>query len=202
MADLDAEIEAVFGPRAELARRYVDLLVGDGIVRGMIGPREAERIWPRHIFNSTAVVGLIAPDAEVVDLGSGAGLPGIPIALARPDLQVSLLEPMARRVRFLEDVLVSLGVPALSIQHRRAEAADSSSADIVVARAVAPLVRLVDLTFAILRPGGRLLALKGEAAAAEAEQLEQRGGWGTTIHQIEVYGGTATVVEVRRASND
>jgi 16S rRNA (guanine527-N7)-methyltransferase len=158
--------EAVFGDRLPLARRYADLLVTVGVERGLLGPREPSRIWSRHLLNSTAVADLVPPAAAVVDLGSGAGLPGIPLALARPDLHVTLLEPLERRAAFLSEVVAALGIE-VAVVRARAEQSPGADADVVVARAVAPLVRLVPLAAALARPDGVLLALKGTAAAAD-----------------------------------
>jgi 16S rRNA (guanine527-N7)-methyltransferase len=192
-------LEAVFGPQAAKAQHYAELLVTDGIVRGVIGPREAGRIWTRHLFNSAALASLVPPGASVLDLGSGAGLPGIPLALARPDLTVTLLEPMRRRVRFLADVLATLELPTVAIHHSRAELGPPQAAEIVVARAVAALPRLAELAFPLLSPGGVLLALKGAAAQDEADALAAQGKWLSVVHALSAPGEAATVVEVRRA---
>ena len=100
-----AVIEQVFGPAAGQVSRYVDILASDGVARGLIGPREADRLWDRHILNSVAVASLVAREATVVDVGSGAGLPGIPLAVLRPDLRITLLEPLLRRVNFLNETV-------------------------------------------------------------------------------------------------
>jgi len=102
---------AVFGAATEAAVRYVAMLAGDGVVRGLIGPREVPRLWERHVLNSAALAEAVPSGARVVDVGSGAGLPGIPLGLARPDLTLTLVEPMARRVEFLQDVVTALGTP-------------------------------------------------------------------------------------------
>lgn len=157
----------VFGPALPLAQRYVALLAGPGVERGLIGPREPARLWTRHLLNSAALAAFVPADAEVVDVGSGAGLPGIPLALARPDLRVTLLEPMARRVSFLTEVVADLGLATVEVRRGRAEDMATGSVDVVVARAVAPLDRLVAMTVPLLRRGGRLVALKGQGAADE-----------------------------------
>lgn len=203
-AALEAQITRVFASRAELARSYTGLLCTEGIVQGVIGPREAQRIWPRHLFNSAALAELVPEHARVLDLGSGAGLPGIPLALARPDVTVVLMEPLARRVRFLHQALDQLAVPNLSVHRARAEvmAKDRSvsPADVVVARAVAPLPRLVELAFPLLRPDGRLLALKGETAAEEAAEISADRRWDAAVHLIDAFESPASVVEVRRST--
>lgn len=161
---------SVFGDRLPLALRYEAWLAGAGVERGLLGPREAARLWDRHLLNSVAVAALLGPDERVVDVGSGAGLPGIPLALARPDLTVVLLEPLARRAAFLTEVVADLGLaPRVSVLRARAEdhAREKPRYDVAVARAVAPLDRLAGWCLPLLRPGGRLLALKGERAADE-----------------------------------
>jgi 16S rRNA (guanine527-N7)-methyltransferase len=140
------------------------------VERGLIGPREAERIWQRHVLNC-AVIGEVVPaGSDVVDAGSGAGLPGIPLALARPDLRITLLEPMARRVTWLTEVVDELGI-AMRVHRGRAEDPAVRSAlggcDVVTARAVAPMGRLAGWTLPLLRPGGLLVAMKGATAGDE-----------------------------------
>jgi 16S rRNA (guanine527-N7)-methyltransferase len=161
-----SDAEEVFGANFGLAQRYAAMLCGDGVVRGVIGPREPARIWTRHLLNGAALAPWLGTQADVADVGSGAGLPGIPLLLARPDLNLTLVEPMARRVAFLEDVRGALGLE-LNVLHARAQDVPRRSADVVVARAVAPLDRLIAMVFPLLRPGGQLLALKGDRAAEE-----------------------------------
>ena len=154
-----------------LAQAYADRLVGDGIVRGLLGPREAARIWERHLLNSAALAPFLDQGVEVVDLGSGAGLPGIPLWLARPDLSVTLVEPLARRANFLRETVALLGLP-IEVVQCRAEDVPPASADAVVARALAPMERLIPMAVPALRPGGSLLALKGQSAGAEVARAE------------------------------
>ncbi|WP_445167827.1 16S rRNA (guanine(527)-N(7))-methyltransferase RsmG [Mycolicibacterium sp. Dal123E01] len=168
---------AVFGDRIEVARRYADLLAGPGVERGLIGPREVERLWERHILNSAAIAELIEPDARVLDIGSGAGLPGLPIAIARPDLRVALVEPMLRRTEFLDEVVAALGLPIEIVRGRAEEPSvrtRAGGADVVVSRAVASLDKLTRWSLPLLRPGGRMLAMKGERA--DEEVVEGRRG--------------------------
>lgn len=178
-----ASATAVFGDRCEIARRYVAHLVGSGVARGLIGPREAPRIWTRHVLNCAVVADLMPDGARVVDVGSGAGLPGIPLALARPDLQVVLLEPAARRVAWLEEILADLGVSVLVERGRAEEDAVRrrwEGADVVTARAVAPLARLVGWSLPLLRRGGSVVALKGASAdqeiARDTDAVRRLGG--------------------------
>ena len=164
---------ALFGDRLNLARAYADLLAGPGVERGLLGPREVDRLWERHILNSAVLSELIGPEARVVDIGSGAGLPGLPLAIARPDLRVTLVEPMLRRTDFLTEAVESLGI-SVEVIRGRAEDPEVRSrvtgADVVTSRAVADLGKLTRWSMPPLRIGGRMLALKGERAAAEAAE--------------------------------
>ena len=166
-----AEAGSVFGPAVDAAAEYARLLATEGTVRGLIGPREVPRLWERHLLNSAAIASLVPVGARVVDVGSGAGLPGIPLALARPDLTVTLLEPLARRVAFLTECVHRLGLERVTVVRGRAEEGpirrQLGGADVVTARAVAPLDKLAGWCLPLLRPGGLLLAMKGSTAAAE-----------------------------------
>ncbi|WP_460606240.1 16S rRNA (guanine(527)-N(7))-methyltransferase RsmG [Jatrophihabitans fulvus] len=169
---------AVFGDHVADAARYAALLAGDGVAHGHIGPREVPRLWDRHLTNSALLTDLLPHGACFVDVGSGAGLPGLPMALRRPDLKAVLLEPMSRRTRFLDRAVTELGLSdRVSVVRGRADDAgirrDRADNDWVVARAVAPLDRLVGWCLPLLRPGGVLLALKGERAADEATEHER-----------------------------
>ncbi len=168
-----AAAEQVFGDRLGLAQRYADLLAGPGVERGLIGPREVDRLWERHILNSAAVAELIGPDARIVDIGSGAGLPGIPVAIARPDLQVTLVEPMLRRTEFLDEAVATLAIPVEVLRGRAEEPgvrAKVAGADVVTSRAVASLDKLARWSMPLLRPGGQMLAMKGERAEDEVAE--------------------------------
>ncbi len=163
----------VFGDRLPLAQRYAELLSEQGVERGLIGPRETGRLWDRHLLNSAVLAELLTPHCRVADVGSGAGLPGIPLAIARPDIVVTLLEPMARRVAWLEEVITELNLTAEVVRGRAEEAAVRKklvAQDVVTARAVAPIGRLAKWCLPLLRPGGQLLALKGASAAEELER--------------------------------
>ncbi len=165
---------SVFGPALRAAERYAALLATEGVTRGLIGPREVPRLWERHLLNSAAVAEAVPDGARVVDVGSGAGLPGIPLALARPDITLTLVEPMARRVEFLEQVVAELDAPWRVVRGRaeeRAVIAAVGPVDVVTARAVAPLPRLVGWCRGLLRPGASLVALVGTRALEELPAL-------------------------------
>lgn len=177
--------EKLFGDRLALARRFSEHLATSGVERGLIGPREAPRIWDRHVLNCAVVAELVPDGARVVDVGSGAGLPGIPLALARPDLGMVLVEPLARRVEWLRDVIADLG---LEIDVERGRAEESTvrrrweGADVVTSRAVAPLHRLAGWCLPLLRRDGTMLAVKGASAPEEISRdaaAVQRLGGGT-----------------------
>ena len=163
----------VFGPALGLAERYAELLAGPAVQQGIIGPKEPARLWDRHLLNCAAVAELVPDTCSMIDLGSGAGLPGVVIAMLRPDATVVLLEPMARRVAFLEECVRVLGLANTSVCRGRAEeVAGQLAADVVIARAVAPLERLAGLALGLARPGGLVLALKGAGAAEEVARAE------------------------------
>jgi 16S rRNA (guanine527-N7)-methyltransferase len=166
-----SEAESVFGDALEQARQYAELLATDGVTRGLIGPRETERLWDRHLLNCAVVAELLPERGVLVDIGSGAGLPGIVLAMLRPSLDVILLEPLLRRSVFLEECVATLELSNATVVRARAEdkAAAHIKADIATARAVAPLDRLVGWAAPLLRPGGELLAIKGQSAEEEIE---------------------------------
>lgn len=170
MSGTEAVVRAVFGPETDTISVYVDILASRGIEWGLLGPREIERLWDRHVLNSVAIAGLIPDGAAVVDVGSGAGLPGIPLAILRPDLRITLLEPLLRRVNFLDLAVEELGLgERVRVVRARAEG-HSGSYDVVTCRAVAPLPRLLGWCLPLLASGGRLVALKGSSAAAEVAE--------------------------------
>jgi 16S rRNA (guanine527-N7)-methyltransferase len=163
---------------------FAEFLVGAGIERGLIGPREGERIWDRHIFNCLPVTQLLPNGASLFDIGSGAGLPGIVIALARPDLQVTLIEPLERRVDFLSEAVAAIPDLPFPIQVLRGRAQDvKKSADFVTARAVAPLEKLKKMSGHLVKTGGSLLAMKGESAASEMVGVKS-----AELHEIKLEG--------------
>ena len=165
---------SVFGDRLALAEAYAELLMTDGVVRGLIGPREAPRIWERHLINCGVMSEMIPLGASVIDVGSGAGLPGIVLAVARPDLTITLVEPLARRTAFLTEAVTTLGLDStVTVVRGRAEdlaGGPPAAADVVTARAVAPLDRLAGWCLPLAAVGGRLLALKGSSAAEEVAE--------------------------------
>ncbi|WP_425412995.1 16S rRNA (guanine(527)-N(7))-methyltransferase RsmG [Micromonospora nigra] len=202
----------LFGDRLELAAAYAELLATDGVVRGLIGPREAPRIWDRHLLNCAAVADRLPTEATVLDVGSGAGLPGLVLAIARPDLAVTLVEPLARRTSFLIEVVQQLGLTrSVRVFRGRAEEAATGSAgagplsgDVVTARAVAPLDRLAGWCLPLVVPGGRLVALKGASAVDEitehAAAVDRLGGGVPTLHLCGsgLIDPPTTVVEIVR----
>jgi 16S rRNA (guanine527-N7)-methyltransferase len=158
----------VFGDALPQAEKYAELLAGSGVERGLIGPAEADRIWERHVLNCAAVAHLLPARCSLVDVGSGAGLPGVVLAMLMPQARVTLLEPLARRVDFLTETVAELGLANAEVVRGRAEdLAGQISADVVTARAVAPLDKLAGLALGLLRPGGRVVAIKGSSAEAE-----------------------------------
>jgi 16S rRNA (guanine527-N7)-methyltransferase len=164
---------ALFGPRLDIAQRYAEVLAGAGVERGLLGPREVDRLWDRHLLNSAAVSELLDPGARIVDIGSGAGLPGLPLAIARPDLEIVLLEPLLRRSDFLREVVAELGLPVDVVRGRAEEPwvrEQIGEKDAAVSRAVAALDKLTKWSMSLLRTGGRMVAIKGEHAPDEVRQ--------------------------------
>jgi 16S rRNA (guanine527-N7)-methyltransferase len=179
-----------FPERQDEIQAFAHFLATAGIERGLIGPREGERIWDRHIFNCLPVTQLLPEGTTLFDIGSGAGLPGIVIALARPDIQVTLIEPLERRVEFLKEATVGLNIEVI-----RGRAQDvKKSAHYVTARAVAPLEKLKKMSWHMVKTGGALLAMKGESAAAEMVGVKN-----AVLHEIELEGiGLGRIVELRK----
>ena len=174
-----SELEAaqrLFGDRLALAECYTKHLASSGIVRGLIGPREAPRLWERHVLNCAVVQELIPENARVVDVGSGAGLPGLCLALARPDIAITLVEPLERRVQWLDEVIEDLELPNVTVLRTRAEQAKTQlkNVDVVTARAVSALTGLMDITLPLLKGSGQLLALKGRSAQDEVDKAKKK----------------------------
>jgi 16S rRNA (guanine527-N7)-methyltransferase len=178
----------VFGAQLPLARRYADLLATTGIAHGLVGPREAARLWERHLVNCAVMESLLPLGSTVVDVGSGAGLPGLALAVARPDLRVHLVEPLLRRTTWLEAAVAALDVGDRVTVHRGRAEEVSLVAPVVTARAVASLDKLVRWSFPLLEPGGRLLALKGHAAQDELDAawplLQELGVAEAAVHVV------------------
>lgn len=200
-AGIAAAAAEMFGASLPAAQRYAELLTGDGVERGIVGPAEAERIWDRHLLNCGAIARLIPAKSMLVDLGSGAGLPGIVLAILLPGARVSLLEPLARRAEFLRECVADLGLANTQVLRGRAEdLAGQVLADVVTARAVAPLDKLAGLCVGLARPGGRVLAIKGASADAELVKarpvLARLGVTDARVVQASSagVGATATVV--------
>lgn len=175
--------------RMSLAERYVAWLAGAGTERGLIGPREVPRLWERHVLNSAVVGEWIPQDVTVADVGSGAGLPGLVLALARPDLQVTLVEPLLRRSTFLQEVVDDLGLPVRVLRARAEELHGQEAFDVVTSRAVAPLDRLAGWCMPLVAQGGAMVALKGSSVTEEVlEHREALMAAGTTDPEVRSLG--------------
>ncbi|MFT4298272.1 MAG: 16S rRNA (guanine(527)-N(7))-methyltransferase RsmG [Aeromicrobium sp.] len=191
----------LFGEAWPQAQRYAEILGTWGVDRGMIGPREVPRLWDRHLVNCAVVVPRLPHGSTVADVGTGAGLPGLVWAIARPDIEMTLVEPLLRRVTFLEEVVADLGLTNVVISRQRAEDHQGRYA-VVTARAVAALDKLVRWCWPLVAPGGVLLAMKGRSAPDEVEAarpLLRR--LGVSDVRISTYGEVAvptTVVEISR----
>ncbi|MCW2776344.1 MAG: rRNA methyltransferase [Frankiales bacterium] len=195
----------VFGDRLPVLVAYAELLATAGVERGLLGPRETPRLWERHVLNCAGLSELVEAGQTVLDLGSGAGLPGLVLAAARPDVTVVLCEPLLRRATFLTEAVQTLGLTGVVVRRARAEElAGKVLVDVVTARAVAPLDKLAGWALPLIAPGGRLLALKGEQAEAELAQagaaLKHAGSAGASVVQVgsEALGTFARVVVVER----
>lgn len=192
----------VFGDRLPLAQKYHDSLATDGHVRGFMGPREIPRLWERHILNCAVIHEVMPQGATLVDVGSGAGLPGIPLAIARPDLQITLVEPLLKRSTYLQEVVDLLGLDNVTVIRGRAEEGPVkravAGADIVTSRAVAPLGKLAKWSLPLVRKGGEMIAMKGESVTEELERdaadIAKAGGGKAVVEQVH---GT-TIIRVPR----
>jgi 16S rRNA (guanine527-N7)-methyltransferase len=193
----ETTITKYFPGQEDAIRAYAEFLITAGIERGLIGPREGERIWERHIFNCLPITQLLPQGASLFDIGSGAGLPGIVIALARPDLKVTLIEPLERRVEFLNEAVAAIAAGGVEIAVIRGRAQDvKKSADFVTARAVAPMEKLKKISWHMVKTGGSLLAMKGESAATEMVGVK-----GAELHEIKLEGiELGRVISVRKGS--
>jgi 16S rRNA (guanine527-N7)-methyltransferase len=200
---------AVFGERLGLAQRYAELLAEIGVDWGILGPHEIDRLWERHLLNCGVVAELLEPGEQVADIGSGAGLPGLPLAIAKPGLRIVLIESLLRRTEFLRTAVTDLGLDVEVVRGRAEDPAVRRSVggrDAVVSRAVAPLDKVTRWSLGLLRPGGRMLAIKGERAPDEVrEHRRVMTGLGATDARVVECGVSylsppTTVVVARRAT--
>lgn len=198
------EAVEVFGPRLRIAERYVGWLAGAGIQRGLLGPREVPRLWDRHLLNCAVLSPDLSEGADVADVGSGAGLPGIVLAICRPDLHVTLIEPLLRRTTFLSEVVEALDLGSVEVLRARAEEVRGRDFDVVTARAVAPLEKLWSWSAPLLRPSGHLLALKGSSSADELRAadsvLRRRGAATSSVRQIGEGDAATWLVDITAPS--
>lgn len=181
-----AAAEKIFGSRLDLAKRYVEHLATSGTERGLIGPREIPRLWSRHVLNCAVIESQIAHGSHVADVGSGAGLPGLCLAIARPDLELTLIEPLERRVIWLQEVVDDLELGNVTVMRSRAElAVGTVVADVVTARAVSALSNLAGLCIPLLGGKGVVVAIKGRSAGEEIEKaakvIRRMGGRETSV---------------------
>ena len=200
----DAIAVRLYRDNYKTIRQYVDILASRGVDWGLIGPREIGRLWERHILNSIALESLIPEGCRVADVGSGAGLPGIPLAILRPDLEMTLIEPMLRRSNFLTEAIDELGLDdRVSVVRGRAEDADLH-VDVVVSRAVAKLATLINWTADLIVDSGSLLALKGQSAddevvKAKKELSKRRLSAEVLLIRADPASDVTRAVRVRRA---
>ncbi|WP_365696406.1 16S rRNA (guanine(527)-N(7))-methyltransferase RsmG [Nocardioides sp.] len=182
--------------RIELVERFAALLATAGVERGLIGPREVPRLWDRHLLNCAMLAEAIPPDVTVADLGSGAGLPGLVLALARPDLHLTLVEPLERRTVFLHEAVDALGLSEVEVLRGRAEALHGvREFDVVTSRALAPLSRLLTWSMPLVAPTGVLLAMKGRSLEAEIEAAtDELWRYGCAAPEILELGAAASAV--------
>lgn len=186
--------------RLELAERYAGLLATEGVTRGLIGPREAPRLWERHLLNCAVLAEVIPEGATVCDIGSGAGLPGVVLAIARPDVTVTLVEPLLRRTTFLAEVIAELGLDGVIVQRCRADALHGKARfDVVTSRAVAPLARLLEWSMPLVEPKGAMVAMKGGSVVGELSAAAAVvGRLGTNPPDVvELGSGESTALVVR-----
>ena len=196
--------EKIFGDRLDLAKRYVEHLATSGIERGLLGPREVPRLWSRHVLNCAVIEEVMEKDAEVADVGSGAGLPGLCLAIARPDLKLTLIEPLERRCIWLSEVIDDLGLANVTVMRGRAEQmVDVVNARYVTARAVSALTNLAGLTIPLLHGQGDLIAIKGRSAAEEiakaTKAIRKLGGKETEVLTVgeTILAEPTTVVRIK-----
>ena len=191
----------MFAAALSSAEQFAHLLATEATVRGLIGPREVPRLWERHLLNCAVVTDLVPEHATVCDVGSGAGLPGIVLAIRRPDLEVTLLEPLLRRTTFLELAVAELGLNNVQVRRGRAEETKGTEFDVVTSRAVAPMDRLAKWSLPLVRGGGLFLAMKGSTATDEVEQhralIQRLGGREISVETVGDAWLSAPVTVVR-----
>jgi len=206
-----ASARGVFSSALPVAEQYAALLAGEATIRGLIGPREVPRLWERHLLNCAVITDLMPPSSTVCDVGSGAGLPGIVLAIRRPDLQVTLLEPLLRRTTFLELAVSTMGLTNVQVHRGRAEELHDEPTwaggfDVVTSRAVAPMDRLAGWSLPLVRKGGLFLAMKGSSVAREldsaAPAIRRLAGGEAVIESVgaEWVSPPVTVVRVQRST--
>jgi 16S rRNA (guanine527-N7)-methyltransferase len=186
----------IFGDNIAKVRKYTELLVRDGDLLGLLGPRELPKLWTRHVLNSAVVAEMLPREGvSVADIGSGAGLPGIPMAIIAPESHFTLIEPMERRAEWLKAIVQELGLGNVTVVRARAEEVRSEKFDVVTARAVAALSKLLRMAVPLCKPGGRILALKGQKAAEEMEDAEKLYKKMRISSSQIIYAGSAHLVE-------
>lgn len=197
----------IFGDRLPLAVKYHDLLGSEGLLCGFLGPREVPRLWERHILNCAVISEAIEENSTVADIGSGAGLPGIPLAIARPDLKITLIEPLLKRSTFLREVVKDFGLENVTVVRGRAEdkelQKEVGTFDVVTSRAVAALGKLTKWSLPLVTPGGRMIALKGATAEGElnhdAAVIKKAGGVDAKVYTVgKMLKEPSTVVSITR----
>lgn len=199
-----AAAAGVFGDRLALAEAYHESLATTAAERGFIGPKEVERLWERHILNCAVIAEAFGPGLKVADIGSGAGLPGIPLAIARPDLAVTLIEPLLKRSTYLGDVAAEIGLDNVTVVRGRAEDQQKGAFDAVTSRAVAPLGKLAGWSLPLVKGGGAMVAMKGESVAEELErdrrEIERAGGADAEILTVggDVLAQPTTLIRIVR----
>ncbi|WJY98644.1 16S rRNA (guanine(527)-N(7))-methyltransferase RsmG [Corynebacterium fournieri] len=194
----------VFSERLPLAEAYHQSLATTAAERGFIGPKEVGRLWERHILNCAVISEAFAPGLKVADIGSGAGLPGIPLAIARPDLAITLIEPLLKRSVYLNEVVSELGLDNVTVVRGRAEDQPKATFDAVTSRAVAPLGKLAGWSLPLLQGGGYMIAMKGESVAEELErdgrEIAKAGGSDAEIFTVgeSVLEQPTTLIRIQR----
>ncbi|OEX92148.1 16S rRNA (guanine(527)-N(7))-methyltransferase RsmG [Corynebacterium sp. Marseille-P4321] len=181
-------LDRIFGDRVALAEAYHESLATTAAQRGFIGPKEVDRLWERHILNCAVIAEAFGEGWKVADIGSGAGLPGIPLAIARPDLTITLVEPLLKRSTYLQEVVDELGLTNVTVVRGRAEDQPKAHFDAVTSRAVAPLGKLAGWSLPLVQGGGKMIAMKGESVGEElqrdAKDIEKAGGVDPEIIQV------------------